>query len=120
MPVGLDLRGDARVQGNPSQLAAIVENLVVNAERHGAAPIRVVLHVDDRQARVEVHDAGPGISPANHQRVFERFFTTRRGEGGTGLGLAIARTIARAHGGELVLRSAPGETVFTLLLPVDR
>ena len=50
------------------------------------------------------------------ERIFEPFFTTR--EQGSGLGLPLARKIARAHGGELALASRPGDTTFTLRLPL--
>jgi len=49
-------------------------------------------------------------------RIFEPFFTMR--QKGSGLGLALARKVARAHGGELGFRSQPGDTVFTLSLPL--
>ena len=65
-----------------------------------------------------VADEGPGVDPAIRDRLFERFATTRHGEGGTGLGLAIVRAVAELHGGQAsLLESSPRGTVFSLRLP---
>jgi signal transduction histidine kinase len=61
-------------------------------------------------------DRGPGITPEILPRLFTRF--ARGPEGGTGLGLAIAKQIAEAHGGEIRVASRPGETRFTVFLPL--
>ena len=67
--------------------------------------------------RFIVRDRGAGIAAELHERLFEPFFTTRAD--GTGLGLAIARGVARAHGGDITLRSTPGQgATFTLSLPL--
>lgn len=69
--------------------------------------------------RIEISDTGSGISEADRERVFEPFFTTKPPGKGTGLGLAIARNIVSDHGGQLHLRSVPGEgTTAEILLPV--
>ena len=57
-------------------------------------------------AFLEVQDDGAGISPGNAARVFEPFFTTRRGAGGTGMGLAIVRSLLTAHGATIRLMPA--------------
>ena len=68
--------------------------------------------------RPHVSDQGPGIDPADQQRIFERFERVKGGEGGTGLGLAIARRLAHSMGGDILLDSAPGQgSRFTLTLP---
>lgn len=70
------------------------------------------------QARVVVADTGPGIEPDRQKRIFEPYFSTKRG--GSGLGLPIAKRIAEEHGGGLEVRSEPGKgTEFVLSLPLD-
>ena len=78
---------------------------------------------DDDWIRIEVQDNGPGIAEEEHERVFEKFFrgSTPDTESlrGNGLGLAFTREVARMHGGDIDLRSSPGEgSVFTLRLPI--
>ncbi|MBI4246257.1 MAG: response regulator, partial [Candidatus Rokubacteria bacterium] len=71
-----------------------------------------------RAVRAQVIDDGPGVSPEALPRVFEPFFTTKEVGVGTGLGLSVSYGIIEEHGGRLTVASAPGETVFTLELPV--
>ncbi len=105
--------------GDETQLSSVVGNLLDNALQHGGSGVTVVVegHQTDEQVFLRIIDDGPGISPANLPKVFDRFFTTRRDAGGTGLGLALARTLCRAHGGELEVESQPGRTLFTVRLP---
>jgi signal transduction histidine kinase len=86
-----------------------LSNLVENAFQHGgpAASVRISARAEQGSVVIDVSDDGRGISPANGERVFERFFTTARGTGGTGLGLAIVRQRIAAFGGDIVL--LPGE-----------
>ena len=110
--------GTATVTSDREALRQVLRNLVDNALRHAASRVWVLIAAD----RVVVEDDGPGIAPADRERVFERF--TRldpardRGHGGAGLGLAIARETARALGGDVVLSAADGGGArFVLLLP---
>ena len=76
------------------------------------------LHPDTLEATVS--DTGPGIALADLPRIFDRFFRSdpSRSAAGTGLGLSLARAIARAHGGDIVADSVPGEgATFTTILP---
>ena len=112
---GVAFEGSAelRVRGNPTQLEAIVRNLIDNARRHGQAS-RIVVRAQAHG--FEVEDDGRGISEANQLHVFDRFFTTDRAGGGTGLGLSLVRTIARSHGGDATVESRPGRTVLRVRL----
>lgn len=101
----------------PDQLVSAVGNLVDNAARHGAgAPVRVTVAPAGPRVAIAVADQGPGISPGNRGRIFERFFTTARDDGGTGLGLAITRAIALSRGGDVTFESGPEGTVFRLVI----
>jgi two-component system sensor histidine kinase ChvG len=109
---------EVHVLGRADDLAIAIGNLLDNAEEHRErAPVTARLDAIDGGLVVSVTNDGPGISPANRARVFDRFFTTRRARGGTGLGLAIVRSIAEAHGGEVAVESEPGRTTFSLRLP---
>jgi signal transduction histidine kinase len=105
------------VVGSAQQIEAMIENLVDNALRHGGETVRVQVDDADGRARVRVIDDGAGIAAADLPKVFDRFFTTDRTHG-TGLGLALVRLVARTHGGDVMVTSTPGETVFTVSLPL--
>ncbi|KFE62525.1 ATP-binding protein [Hyalangium minutum] len=113
------------VLGSGARLGQVLLNLLVNAvqavppgqaEQH---TVRIrTLTAPDGQAQLEVSDTGRGIAPEVLPHIFEPFFTTKSHEEGTGLGLSICQQIVRAHGGEILVRSEPGQgSVFTILLP---
>ena len=107
----------AHIVVNVDHLRSAVANLVENALRHGAGkPVELRVSADRDRLRIEVKDCGPGVSPANQQRLFQRFFTTERDGGGTGLGLAIVRAVAERQGGSVTFHSSPAGTTFTLVL----
>ncbi|MGP1676706.1 MAG: ATP-binding protein [Burkholderiales bacterium] len=106
--------------GRPLGLRRCLTNLVDNAIRYGN---RATVKVEDSAERltIRVLDGGPGIPEAELEQAFAPFFrgeaSRSRDTGGTGLGLGIARNIARAHGGDLVLRNRPEgglEAILTL------
>ncbi len=105
------------VAGDSALLDLALRNLVENARLHGGPTISVRGWTEGDRVGLEVEDNGPGISPGNLDRVFDRFFTTGREREGTGLGLALVRAVAHAHGGEVSVKSTPGRTVFRLDLP---
>ncbi|GGT31633.1 ATP-binding protein [Nonomuraea spiralis] len=74
---------------------------------------------DEDEAIIEIGDTGPGVPDAIKDRIFEPFFTTKSVGEGTGLGLDISyRIVAGRHGGEIKVRSVPGETWFEVRLPL--
>lgn len=93
-------------------LDLVLGHLLANAAQHGARAVE--LAASDDGPVLEVRDDGPGISSGNGARVFDPFFTTRRGEGGTGMGLTIARNVLAAHGAALELLDAPRGAAFRL------
>jgi signal transduction histidine kinase len=114
----------ARVCGDRDQLTRVVRNLVANAERHAASEVDLELRMLDGEAELVVADDGPGIPPADRERVFERF--TRldeargRGRGGAGLGLAIARQVVQAHGGAIWVAGTAGRPGARLVVRLPR
>jgi signal transduction histidine kinase len=108
-------RAPERVTIDPEHLDTAVGNLIENALRHGGdGPIDVTVESEAGRLIVSVRDHGPGISPGNQARLFERFFTTARDHGGTGLGLAITRAIAERRGGDVTFATGPTGTTFVL------
>jgi len=107
--------------GRPLALKRCIGNLLDNALRYGQSA-QVTVQDSDTSVLLTIADRGPGIPPDAMDKVFEPFFrlegSRARNSGGTGLGLGIARNIARAHGGDLVLRNRPeGGLVAEVRLP---
>ncbi len=103
------------VTGDPELLHQIVANLLGNAGIHtpSGTTVRLELTRSDSSARITVADDGPGMDAADAARAFERFHradpSRTRASGGSGLGLAIVQAVTAALGGDVSLRSAPGE-----------
>jgi two-component system sensor histidine kinase FlrB len=113
--------GDRKALGGA--LTNLLENGIQACEAGGRLDCAVALldaatsGIGVPAVRFTVRDSGRGIAPELQERLFEPFFTTRAE--GTGLGLAIARGVARAHGGDITLRSVPGQGAeFTLIVPL--
>ena len=118
----------AKVLGNLRQLGTAVGNLVENAVVYSDPGARVVVaahtraHAEDDDVEITVSDTGIGISPAEAERIFERFYRVdygrSRANGGTGLGLSIVKHIAASHGGRVAVWSQPGRgSTFTITVP---
>ena len=106
--------------GKPQALKRCITNLVANAVKFGSRAD--ILVRDGGRLEISVCDNGPGIPPADLEKVFEPFYrlesSRNRDTGGTGLGLSIARDVAQAHGGTLILRNRPeGGLEARLTLP---
>jgi two-component system OmpR family sensor kinase len=121
-PVVVDADGPVWVVGDRSRLRQVVDNLVVNAQRHTPPGTGIEVRVGDERGRaaLTVHDHGPGIDPSDADRIFEPFFRSdpsrARSSGGAGLGLAIVAAIVVAHGG--TVRAEPGSgATFVVELP---
>ncbi|NUT27333.1 MAG: HAMP domain-containing histidine kinase [Streptomyces sp.] len=117
-PTSLTLRLD------PQRIRQVLDNLLTNAAVHTpvGTPVSVSLSMAHGAAQIRIADAGPGIPPADRERVFDRFYRVdkarSRDRGGSGLGLAVAESLVRAHGGRIGLSSEPGATVFTVTIPL--
>jgi two-component system sensor histidine kinase MtrB len=116
--VELDIPHDLAAVVDPLVLDRVVSNLVANAVRYGAPPIRIAAKQRDRHLRVTVEDAGPGVPKELEGSVFDRF-ARGGGQTGHGLGLAIARAYAQAHGGDLVYDPCGRGARFELVIPQE-
>jgi signal transduction histidine kinase len=101
----------AKIDGQPVALRRGFTNLIDNAVRYGSQAL-IALGGDDRYVIVTIDDSGPGIPDEELDRVFRPFYrldsSRSRDTGGTGLGLAVARSVFRAHGGDVVLSNRTG------------
>ncbi len=112
-----------RLDANAFTLAVL--NLIDNAVKYAAEGKRIELTLARRGDRLAlaVRDWGPGIAPDEHAHIFERFYRARairlKPIRGSGIGLALVQHIARAHGGDAEVESAPGEgSTFSIWLPI--
>lgn len=107
--------------GRRALLSSAIGNLLDNAQvfaRPGST-ITLTAHTLPEQLVLAVHNWGEPIKPANLDKIWQRFFTTRAPSGGTGLGLAIVAAAAHAHGGQTTVESsAEAGTRFSLTLPL--
>ena len=101
-----------RVLADRERLFQIVENLLLNAARHGAPPVRIRAVAADDGVRIIVRDSGAGVPETVRPRLFERFVTGS--PGGSGLGLYIVRELARAQGGDATYDADDNSFVVTL------
>jgi two-component system sensor histidine kinase MprB len=112
-PAGILLRGDR------DALARVLENLRRNAESYGGGGA-VAVAAGAREVSIRVVDHGAGVPVDQRDRLFDRFARgqAHQGVAGSGLGLAIARSVARAHGGDVAFEPTPGGgATFALTLP---
>jgi PAS domain S-box-containing protein len=116
-------RASSFVWADRGQIEQVILNLVVNAEQalaeqRGARTIDVATRIDAESASIEVADNGPGIPPAELERIFDPFWTTKPPGVGLGLGLSLVHTIVTDHHGRIRVDSEPGRGArFTVELP---
>lgn len=121
--VEVDVEPGLAVKADRAQLTQLLLNVVRNAfaailaaERPGH--VELAARRDGARVRIEVRDDGIGIKSEDLPRIFEVFWSTKKG--GTGLGLAIVARVARSHGGEVEVSSVPGQgTTVAVLLPAE-
>ena len=120
----IDGPGTPEVLGDDVRVRQVLGNLVDNAVRHTPAgvPVTVRVGTEGGDAVLEVADAGPGMTPEDAARAFERFYradaSRTSATGGSGLGLAIVRSLVEAHGGAVTVDTAPGRgATFRVRLP---
>jgi two-component system OmpR family sensor kinase len=112
------------LRGDGPRLHQVILNLLANARTHtppGTA-VKLLLSRTGQFAILSVRDNGPGIPPELMPDIFQRFSrgeqSRSRTAGSTGLGLAIVAAVVAAHGGRIEVTSAPGNTMFTVILPM--
>jgi two-component system sensor histidine kinase BaeS len=113
----------APVLGDPGRLHQVIANLLSNALKFtpSGGRVQLTLSAAGGEARLEVSDSGPGISPEDQPHVFGRLWRGAHATqtAGSGIGLAIAAELARAHRGSIEVASEPGQgSRFTLVLPL--
>lgn len=119
-----DHSGGACVEVDPGQMSQLLLNLVHNAllatEESGKEPeVQLSVHREGARVVLEVRDRGVGIPRGELNRIFDLFYSTRKG--GTGLGLAVVQRIAQNHGGEVEVQSVVGDgTAVRVLLPAAK
>lgn len=111
MPVNLLISSD--------NLDTVFSNLLDNSRYHKASRVVISSELDKDFTVFTVVDDGEGVSPANRDRLFVPFFTTRRDSGGTGLGLGIVASLLKAHGGTIELAESHKGATFILRLPYE-
>jgi signal transduction histidine kinase len=123
--IGLAIAAPEAVLADPERIGQVLRNLIGNAAKYTPedAPIELRATANGSRVRIAVADRGPGIPAEDLTRIFEKFGRGRdvggHGVPGVGLGLYLSRRIARAHGGDLRVQTAPGEgSVFSFDLEV--
>jgi two-component system, OmpR family, sensor kinase len=123
-PVKFWAANPVEITGDKDRLRQVIDNLLANVRAHTPPGTEATVRVDQvgDDARIEVHDRGPGMPTGEARRVFERFYRAdparARSSGGSGLGLSIVSAIVAAHGGTVSADSEPGQGMtVTVRLP---
>ena len=122
-PLELDISGQIQIAVDCRLIILAIKQLLDNALKYSpdGTALKITVAEGDNAVGIEITDYGNGIPVQEQQRIFERFYrsaSVQQQVPGSGLGLSIARSIARAHQGDLTVTSLPGQTTFRLTLPV--
>ena len=126
-PIKLTAGNEIYALGDANRIHQVVANLLANARVHTPVGTQInveVIHLD-KEVQVVVADNGPGLSEANREKIFERFYRVdpsrqRTGAEGSGLGLSIVDAVMRSHSGHVSVDSKLGEgSTFTLHFPLQ-
>ncbi|GHO62164.1 hypothetical protein KSC_010560 [Ktedonobacter sp. SOSP1-52] len=113
------------------RISQVLDNILANAIKYSPddQPVKINVEVNAKHVKVAVHDEGPGLTPEEQKRIWERFYQVpgRRIQGGPGgsmglgLGLYICQTIISLHGGEIGVKSELGQgSTFYFILPLNQ
>lgn len=124
--IKIDLGGkETKVSADEARITQVLLNLIENAIKYSLPGGRIRIWAEERDnfLQVNVEDTGIGIPEEDQPRIFERFYRVdkarSREQGGTGLGLSIVKHIVQEHGGEVSVKSAPGQgSTFSFSLPI--
>lgn len=114
-----DCRAKSTVLGDSTQLSQVFLNLLINATQAIAEKGTIALstYEDAQNVYIKIADTGSGIAPENLSKIFDPFFSTKKGPG---LGLSVSYNIIKQHRGDIRVESAPGKgTTFTITLPIE-
>ena len=115
--VDVDCAADIAVLANRPLLEQALANLSQNAAKHSRGPIVLAGSRSAESVRIQVRDSGAGISEADRERIFERFYRGEAPTDGFGLGLSIAAEAVKAIDGDLELETSASGTNFSIRLP---
>jgi len=110
-----------RIPADERRLRQVVVNLLANAVTFSpeGGVVQALARREGDEVRIAIRDGGPGIAPADQERIFETFEQVGRGGGGSGLGLPLSRALVELHGGRLWVESRLGEgSTFVVALPM--
>jgi PAS domain S-box-containing protein len=110
-----------KLQCYAAKINQVLMNLMLNACQaiDGEGEVKIRTSTDNETVDISITDNGKGIPPEIQARIFDPFFTTKPVGVGTGLGLSISYKIIKEHGGEILVKSAPGEgSEFTVKIPI--
>jgi two-component system, sensor histidine kinase len=115
--IEVDVSLTDKISGDVDKLTRLIDNLIVNAIRHGDGTVSVAVQRDGDRAQLIVRNGGAPIAPELLDKLFDPYTRSSR-SAGAGLGLYIVKQVARAHGGTVAVTSNADGTAFTVSLPI--